>query len=253
MWPAIIAGVASLAGKAYESWSAREAAEDSRSWQEMMSNTAHQREVVDLRAAGLNPILSATGGRGAAVPAGAMASTPDTSGIVSSALQATLIKSQVDVQRATEQRELATARNVNAEAEAKERDLRSEAPFHAPDVEGRGSLWQRGRQGELREREEKGPLAIAERRVRENLAMVEERFGVDRAKAMVNDYLASEEAKRAGSYRDQVEGFARYIDNQISLGRLGPFTFRELERGLHSARDAAGSFGGLGSLLRRGR
>lgn len=44
-------------------------AKQQRDWQFMMSSEAHQREVADLKAAGLNPVLSA-GGSGASTPVG---------------------------------------------------------------------------------------------------------------------------------------------------------------------------------------
>lgn len=63
---------------ANNSWSAAQA-QKQMDFQERMSSTAHQREVADLQAAGLNPVLSASSG-GASTPSGASGSA-DTSAL----------------------------------------------------------------------------------------------------------------------------------------------------------------------------
>lgn len=73
---AAIMGGAGLLGGIFQNKSSAKEAQKNRDWQEMMSNTAHQRQVADMKAAGLNPILSAGGG-GAASGSGAMPQVVD--------------------------------------------------------------------------------------------------------------------------------------------------------------------------------
>jgi len=95
--------VGGIASSAQALWNQKEKGRD-RQYATKMSNTAHQREVNDLRAAGLNPILSA-GGSGASTPSIGSVGAPDVGGNISKLTQASTAKkaaaAQIDNVRAT--------------------------------------------------------------------------------------------------------------------------------------------------------
>lgn len=74
---AISGGISALGQSSANKANAAEA-QKNRDWQEQMSNTAHQRETADLKAAGLNPMLSGMGGSGASSGGGAQATMGNT-------------------------------------------------------------------------------------------------------------------------------------------------------------------------------
>lgn len=136
----LLPGIASFFGSKAEEestakaneWAAGEA-QKNRDFQERMSNSAHQRAVADLTAAGLNPILAA-GGPGASSPSGGTGQTfqADTAGAsqkaASSAIDAIRTKKEMEltnqaIETSQAQADLAHDQAFKVVAERKGQDL----------------------------------------------------------------------------------------------------------------------------------
>jgi len=109
---AIASPIADIWGAQYSAKQQRQESQRNRDFQADMSNTARQRAVADLRAAGLNPILAA--GDAASTPAGSMASQPDISDIGTRAVATARELQRVRLETLANKQNISTSKAVEA-------------------------------------------------------------------------------------------------------------------------------------------
>lgn len=186
-------------------WNAREAAKN-RAFQERMSSTAHQREVRDLRAAGINPMVRAMSG--ASTPSGDRAQVEDVGRGVASA---SIARAQLKLINAQAAREDASAMLLQQQRF----DLQGNPQGGA----GRAAL---------------ADINLKEMDLKQRQAMLP--VALEQAKAAVQLSLSSAEAAKARALLDDASlmGAQNLEALEKRLGELGPAVrfFFELLRSL---------------------